>query len=533
MNDKYGFGWVSRRQLLKSGSLVITSGVMGVMTQSVQPVTAASGEDPVIETLTVSFDEDEPQVLFEYDYSIPSSIVRLVIQIPWLEFTETIGYTVAETENVQTVRSDDYNADEFVWSGGPNPKVTLKKDVKSTAFNSGPAGYLTDQTAFVGIPSTNLPFRYRSSSPPPRRKKTTFDGEGYAGVSLAYAGSHKLSVQKVNDTEVAFVEPDEVKIDIDHEAAMDIFSEGERHLGGIRWNRDKQTNFIIPEHRVGPGSAGRGVGHDSWTGVQRWNLDRIDNVPAHEYAHTVFGTFGLGEMYWLREASAEYYGYLISLNAKRGSFQEFLDTVRTERYANVVLSDVDQMRRGSGDYHKGAHVLAALDAEIRIRTDSQQSLLDVFDQERGSDLTQYNEFEATVTEVAGDESLSEWLNQYVRTPALPEIPEDPEYYTLGDNSPESFITVKENPADENGEKSKQEQTVESPESPTEPGHEKEDESNQTPQPPTNDDHDRKESSYETRLNDQIPGFGILGTVSALSAAIMWKRHDIIDKIRKS
>jgi hypothetical protein len=158
-----------------------------------------------------------------------------------------------------------------------------------------------------------------------------------------------------------------------------------------------------------------------------------ENAFTHEYVHSRLGEVGNGSAAWLTEATAEYYGYLSTLNAGGTSYEAFYGATTAERFAPnrtaVVLADRESWRGTLGDYEKGAHVLAALDAEIRDRTGGERTLYDVFVTTRTFD--DYDAFRAQVVETTGDDAIGPWLDRYVTTDALPPLPDDPARYVHG------------------------------------------------------------------------------------------------------
>jgi hypothetical protein len=168
-----------------------------------------------------------------------------------------------------------------------------------------------------------------------------------------------------------------------------------------------------------------------WVGRDGLRLTDTGTVFAHEYVHTRLGTVGVGDATWLTEASAAYYGRLFALNDGIGDYESFRTGLRATEYAPdrraVVLTDPETWTGTTAHYDKGAHVLAALDAEIRRRTEGERTLRDVF-AGRSAPFRDYRAFRSAVLRVAGDDSLGPWLDRYVTTGALPPLPENPRYY---------------------------------------------------------------------------------------------------------
>ena len=146
-----------------------------------------------------------------------------------------------------------------------------------------------------------------------------------------------------------------------------------------------------------------------------------------------------GSSNWLQEGTAQYYGALLSLNAGIGTFEEFRTAMRAPSYqeSGVVLTDRSTWDGRNADYDKGAHVLAALDAEIRRRTDGTRTLRDVFAlrfSDRYDRFHTHDGFRQAAIDVTEDPSVGRWLDRYVTTDAVPPIPADPSLYVMDPDS---------------------------------------------------------------------------------------------------
>jgi hypothetical protein len=213
--------------------------------------------------------------------------------------------------------------------------------------------------------------------------------------------------------------------------ATDFLRTANEHFDfGVR--HDRITVFVLPVSDEGTANVDAAtVDTAFWVGESGLSLTDTGAVFAHEYVHTRLSTVGTGDATWLTEASAEYYGHLFALNDGVGDYESFRAELRANEYAperqSATLTDPETWRGTTAHYDKGAHVLAALDAEIRRRTDGERTLRDVF-AGRTESFTDYRAFREAVIEVAGDESLGPWLDRYVTTDALPPLPENPRYY---------------------------------------------------------------------------------------------------------
>jgi hypothetical protein len=152
------------------------------------------------------------------------------------------------------------------------------------------------------------------------------------------------------------------------------------------------------------------------------------------------GSFGDGSSRWLTEASAEYYGYLLTTNTARGTWSELREAlrVRDTQYREATLTDPSTWPEESFQrvpYRKGALVLAALDAEIANRTGGVRSFQDVFayrfdDDDRYGSLETYENFSAAVVAVTNDQSMQGWLDRYVAGSEAPPLPSDADAFAL-------------------------------------------------------------------------------------------------------
>ena len=168
---------------------------------------------------------------------------------------------------------------------------------------------------------------------------------------------------------------------------------------------------------------------------------------------------------------------------------------------------------------KGAHVLAALDAEIRRRTDGEHTLRDVFNG-RTESFENYRAFRAAVVEVTGDESLGAWLDRYATTDALPPLPEDPRYYVADpslDPDGDGMTSGAELDADRHPfvEGAASERLDDRRTTTGTPA----DASSEMPT-----DADAETTAEPTGTDGQAPGFGVVAALAALAALVVGVRR---------
>lgn len=133
-----------------------------------------------------------------------------------------------------------------------------------------------------------------------------------------------------------------------------------------------------------------------------------DGLIVHEYVHTRQDFSVSSDMHWIVEASAFYYMAIVPY--QRGTMSE-------QRASERVYSDRGGVLTTSEDYGlyaaRGPTVLAALDHEIRDRTDGSKTLENVLQEmnKQNQDVT-YSRFKDIVADVAG-ERLDSWLDKRV------------------------------------------------------------------------------------------------------------------------
>jgi hypothetical protein len=396
----------------------------------IQPPNGSIAANTLDERATVTYQPAESRFRYTFDYDVPPEITELTITIDSLAYDD--GIAVSETRGV-----DRDGQTAFVWDGGRDPQVVVDRHVGGSRLSGGVSGtYVGDGLAFASRVRTRLPFRYDGSAPA-RNQTISVEGDGHAGGSYVYAGPHRTHARTIDGSPVTVVVPDEVQATVRHEQLLDAFELGAETIRP-RLSPPPLNLFALPSSRGVSG--GFAVMGDVVVEAKHARVDAVDSVATHEYAHTRYGVFGSGEMYWLKEAVAEYYGCLLALNAGAGTFETFLREVETEDYQLSVLTDAAAMKRTTADYEKGAHVLAAMDAEIQRASDGASTLQDVVTTP-DHDLSTYAGFSAAVERAAGDAAITDWIDEYVPSAGLPEIPDEPRYYALGDRDLESIQTT--------------------------------------------------------------------------------------------
>jgi hypothetical protein len=368
----------------------------------------------------VSRNSEPGSVTLTFAYEIPSAVTGLRVAVPVVGLD---GITVDEMNGFERTERG-----YFLWDGETEqPTVSIRMAV-TDSIDSGVRGIERDDWALVSEPQTRVQVRTDAQPLQTTSFEVADDESGYARSHLAYLGPHERRNVTVADERATFVLASE---DADPERAIAFLRTANEHFDlGVQ--REAITVFVLPlSAQETENIEAATVDTAFWVGGTGLRFDATGAVFAHEYVHTRLGPVGRNDAAWLTEASAEYYGRLFAVNDGVGTYDSFVEGLRATEYAPderaVVLTDPETWRGTQAHYDKGAHVLAALDAEIQRRTDGERSLRDVFSG-RTEPFQDYQAFRAAVIEVTGDDDIGPWLDRYATTDDLPPLPENPQYY---------------------------------------------------------------------------------------------------------
>jgi hypothetical protein len=378
--------------------------------------TSAGQTGPIRQETAVA--RDGGDVLVTVTYHLPDRVQTLTTRFPALNR----GVSLVDSRGFRRV-----NDAEFEWTGEARPRVRFRVPADDRRVVAG------EDWAMAVRPDVAVNYSFRGDDPGFR---STYDvaGEGYAADPLAYLGPYQTSSVSASGERTTFVVADAADDPTVDPARQFLRVAPERFDLGVR--RDQTTAFVLPDrasesHRR---LAGATAENSFWVGPNGVEMRRTGTAFSHEYVHTRLGVVGEGSATWLTEGSAEYFGYVFALNAGVGDYEEFRRGVVAERYASgdqaVTLADRSTWRGTLADYEKGAHVLAALDAEIRDRTDGEYTLADVFAAAAGEPFDDHLDFVRKVRGVTG-ERFGPWLDRYVRGDDLPPAPDDPTMFVYG------------------------------------------------------------------------------------------------------
>ncbi|MFB6108874.1 MAG: hypothetical protein ABEJ82_08555 [Haloplanus sp.] len=401
----------------EAGGGAVTAGTESAVDAG--PAVAQRGAT-IQQRIVVDKNPDPGSITMTFEYGLPSGVTDFVAEVP---VVAADGVTVESMDGFERV-----GGGSFRWDGATaDPSVRVRFAVEDS-LSSGVRGIERGDWAFVVEPNTNV--RWRGSDGASLSTSFEVDGEGYARSHMAFAGTHERRTVEAADERATFIIGREGTNVSD---AVSFLRVANAHFDfGV--HHDEVTVFVLPlSEREVDHVSGATIDTAFWVTQSGIQLDDTGTVFAHEYVHTRLGGVGNRGSTWLTEASAEYYGRVFALNAGVGAddYDAFLSGLRADRYAPdrnpVVLANPRTWSRTTADYSKGAHVLAALDAEIQRRTNGSKDLRDVFET-HPEPFDGYAAFRETVIDVSGDESLGPWLDRYVAGDDLPPLPENATYY---------------------------------------------------------------------------------------------------------
>jgi hypothetical protein len=251
-------------------------------------------------------------------------------------------------------------------------------------------------------------------------------------LGYVFIGDQTVYTRRANGQTIRLVQPAAANATPTPERALSVLA---RTAGTLRVDaRDERvTAFVGPDPVRGGGAAGDAA---FWVGDDE-PARNAEPTLVHEYVHTrqirdyrANETDSLG---WFTEGSASLFEALYARQFNYSSFADFrasaFDVPSRVVLANVSTYEADDDRLAPG-YDEGMAVLGGLDYRIRVATDGEKSLVDVF--------RRVNDVAATRTATAGDlQSIAEsvagrsfetFFDRYVRARAIPDPPADPSVY---------------------------------------------------------------------------------------------------------
>ncbi|PSP72772.1 hypothetical protein BRC86_11845 [Halobacteriales archaeon QS_3_64_16] len=404
---------------LPSAETVGTIGTIGTVTQQTAAPESAPGVSIAVERVTPT------TLAIRVRYDLPASVRDLRVVTGETEIRGTEGFERCESNRL-------------CWDESTSePTFSVRYDLER--YTEASTGILNDSVAFVPAPRLYTVWRTsedRRTAPLfAKRRYDAYDVAGERTVlanAMVFHGPHAEYERVTEDgTTFRLVVPEGTRLGPSRERLFDALSSASRDLDIGGTDREVIVVALAGRSRASTvGLAGATVGNAYWARAGS-SLSSVQNVWLHEYVHTRQRFADRGRaMEWFVEASAEYYAARLAyeLDLVSGLEYEWRFTSHRVSASESTLAEPATWERPTVPYRKGTLVLAALDTEIRNRTDGEHTLKDVFRRLNRDDrrLT-YPRFVATVVAVSDAPELEEWVDRYVKGSPTPQYePREPE-----------------------------------------------------------------------------------------------------------
>jgi PGF-CTERM protein len=359
------------------------------------------------------------------EYAIPDSVSAIEARLPAdSQVTATRGFSS---------QGDRW----YEWDGRrDSPSITYRLQVNETIRETGPTVSLSTPASQVQSPTSGLVFadpgpwaivrlpssttRYSGRGTAPEFEwGWRVDGAGAVGESIAYLGDHETIRREASGQTLRLVVPAEADLAAPPGEVLTSLADASRALAV--GERDPELFFVAaPTNRVQWAVEGVNVGQaDVWVRDDT-PLDHPDNTWLHEYVHTR-QDYALGpEVRWFTQASATYYGALLTLEQGRIGFDEFrrfLAVGEGRPQADSVLGRPATWANGA-EYTKGALVAGELDRRLRLAGGSLDEVFRRMNAREGD--VDAEAFYGSLAAV-GDESVAQAGRRYVQETTVPTV----------------------------------------------------------------------------------------------------------------
>lgn len=393
--------------------------------QSLASVGTSAGSDDVFHRTTVlRHRPDDPETFgTEMTFRVPDPVTQFEIELePGATVESIAGF---ERTGERTFEWDEETAE-------PTIRYAMPADQRGGGEQRGTdlsAGYTfvdTGEWGVVGVPDVAISLR--RTEPVGIEETVTVDGPGATGGDIAFFGEVEEYERDVDGETLRLAVPEVADLE---ESPDDILTALADASGRLAVGARSDEVFMVAVPSDVDWGSNRGIQYgqsDAWV-VENATLDERNPVWFHEYVHVRqrFSTAAVDtapEVEWVVEGQADYYAGLLALESGRTEFGEFTSLLeRGERspYTDGVLTDQSTWNDSETDYAKGALVAGEIDRQLRLATDGDRTLEDVF--------RTLNAQEGTVTEAdflsaiedAGGAEVRAVAERYTRTEATPEL----------------------------------------------------------------------------------------------------------------
>lgn len=343
-----------------------------------------------------------------------AGVVEVTMRLPASPAVERLSVRFREEVRVVETTNVESTDRAYEWRGERPGAVVYRVPINWTY-----TGNRRSSWTLVGHRSPTV----QVDGPATLRETVRVAGEGYVGNTTVLLGAHDVVDRRVAGDRIRVVVPAGVEGRLPPEEAATALANAARSLSIA--GRDQVTHvFLTPEILIGATQLEQpGFALDDNTLLI--DVDSEFDVWTHEYVHARQEFPDSPErLRWLTEGSAEYYGWLLSIEQGYDDWAPLQSVFTRGRDDDSVLAAPDTWR-GETEYTKGALVLGVLDRDIRRATDGEHTLEDVLRRvNRDPDPTLETFFEA-VREVGGP-AVADTARRYVTTAAWPSYQPSPE-----------------------------------------------------------------------------------------------------------
>ena len=392
---------------------------------SVGTATVTSGSADVIHRTTVLRHRPADPSVFETEmtFQIPDSVTALEVEL-------ADGAAVASTTGFE--RTGDRTLE---WTGEtdqPSVRYTMPADRRGSGrqgVNDSAGDYTFVDTGDWGVvPVPGVALRYQGTTPVGTDETVRIDGPGATGGDIAFFGPVEEYERAVDGGTIRLAVPEAVTLEESPEAILTALADARERLT-VGERRDEVFMVAVPNDVDWGSKRGLKYGQaDAWV-VEDATLDERNPTWLHEYVH-IRQRFAstdadtTAEADWLVEAQADYYAGLLALEDGETDFEAFSGLLeRGERlpYADAVLTDRSTWTDAKTDYAKGALVYGEIDRQLRVATDGDRTLEDVFRSLNAQDGQITQRAFLQLVEDYGGSDVRAVAERYTQTEATPQM----------------------------------------------------------------------------------------------------------------
>lgn len=378
---------------------------------------AVQADDTIDVTRELRLTPSTPgSVEVEFRYAPPDRVTGLAVTIP--ADASLTGRTGFERTGPRSFAWDGATADPKLRFSVPANETgaargTLARDGRYTFVDPGP-------WALIRLPSVSTEWRWTGGGKVTLDRRTSTEGPGAVGTSLAFLGPHRTVTREVDGGTLRLIIPERADLAESPDAILGSVADASER---IRFGATDETVTMVaaPSDSVTWAVGGLQIGTSDFWVRDGEQLDTANNAWLHEFVHTQQEYETAESSRWTIEGTATYYAALLALEQERITFEEFrrrLGVGTRDPDGSAVLADLDTWEP-SVPYTKGALVAGELDRQTRTATGDRT--LDVVMRRLNAktDPVTNGDVLAAVRDIAGSDAGA-LANRYTTTEAVPD-----------------------------------------------------------------------------------------------------------------